>query len=550
MTTTSYFQKNPDYYSSITECSDHKSFRTRKVGTNPRYKHFQQTHFTAGDEDQFQKYRSMTNGQICIPNIEMKDNKFHAIDLKPLYLWSKYQNLKATCVSNTFRYMFNKMKKGIFVKIQDNKLKVFLPFSKNSFVNEWGDRIKIDPRFGGNMYNFAQHINKLGNKHYRVSVIPHIDKWYANNCLLRYEQGKHKGPSEGDTNVPQMSDMLKSLCDSRKLPDIEFFINRRDFPVLKRNGTEAYDHLFGDDHPLLSHEYDQYAPILSMVTTDKYADIPIPTGDDWARIGSRENKFFVKNCKSYPTPSDFNMKWVYKKPTAVFRGASTGCGVTIDTNMRLKLAYLSVTTLPDKYGPLLDAGISKWQLRPRKLKGEQYLQTIDVPEMNRKGIKLASFLTPVQQSEYKYIVHVDGHVSAFRLSLEMSMGCCILLVGSKYKMWFRDMLVPMVHYVPVKDDLSDLIDQIEWCRANDKTCKKIADNARKFYNMYLQKDGALDYLQKLIVGMKNQSGVYLYNTESPLQNQIRHENTLITMYPDTNKTDIGVIPRQGRSIGL
>ena len=358
--------------------------------------------------------------------------------------------------------------------------------------------------------------------------------------------------AEGDTNTPNMSDMIKTLCEKRKVPDMEFFINRRDFPLIKRNSTEAYDHMFGEDHPLVSHEYDQYSPILSMVTTDEFADVPIPTGDDWARIGWQSGKFFGKDCKAYPTIDEFTIKWKDKKPTAVFRGASTGCGVTINTNIRLKLAYMSVNTPPDAEGPLIDAGISKWQTRPRKLKNEKYLKTIDVPAMNKAGIHLASFLSPLQQSGYKYLIHVDGHVSAFRLSLEMSMGCCILLADSKYRMWFSSLMKPMVEYVPVKEDLSDLVDQIKWCREHDKECKKIAKNARKFYMKYLQEDGALDYLQKIIIDLKNQSGVYLYNSETPLKRQIRLEKDLTISYPPTDKTiaNIGEIPRQSRSFGI
>ena len=544
MTTTEHFQKVPDYFSSPEECA---AARRRNVVTNPRYKNFKQTHFTAGDEDQFQEYRSETNGEVCIPRINLDDNKFKNIDLSPDLTWVKYQNLNATAVLNTFRYMFNKFKKGIFVKIQDNKLRVFLPFSKKNFVNEWGNKIKIDPRFG-NMFNFAKYINRLGKKNFRVSVSKYPENWYANNCLVRYEYPIN----EGDTNVPNMSDMLKTLCAHRRIPDIEFFINRRDFPVIKKNSTEGYDHMFGDNHPLLSHEYDQYAPILSMVTTDEYADVPIPTGDDWARVSSYEGKFFGKACRTYPNISDFKTDWKNKKPTAVFRGASTGCGVTIDTNVRLKLAYISATTPSDEYGPLLDAGITKWQLRPRKLKDEKYLQTINVPQMNKLGITLVPFLTPLQQSEYKYLIHVDGHVSAFRLSLELSMGCCILLADSKYRIWYRPMLEPMVHYVPVKADLSDLVSKIRWCRAHDKKCKKIAKNAKKFYLKYLQKNGVLDYLQKLIISLKNETGVYLYNTETPLRRQIRLESKLDTTYPVIPKTveDINTIPRQARSFGI
>jgi hypothetical protein len=544
MTTTSHFQKKPDYYTTPDECS--KANRI-KIVSNPRYNEFKQTHFTAGDEDQFQEYRDQSNGEVCIPRIKLENNIFADVNLEHDIAWAKYQNLNATSVNNTFNYMFHKFKKGLFVKIQNNQLKVFLPFSKKGYINEWGNKIKISPIFG-NMYNFLTHINKMMGKKYRVSVNKSTDNWYANNCLVRSEYPIN----EGDTNTPNMSDMLKTLCEKRKIPDIEFFVNRRDFPLIKKNSTEPYEHMFGDDHPLVSHEYDQYSPILSMVTTDEFADIPIPTGEDWSRIGSYQEKFFENDCKKYPTVDEFNIKWKDKKPTAVFRGASTGCGVTIDTNVRLKLAYISATTPPDKDGSLLDAGISKWQTRPRKLKNEKYLQTIDVPTMNKLGVHIASFLTPLQQSGYKYLIHVDGHVSAFRLSLEMSMGCCILLVKSKYRMWFNTLMKPMVEYVPVKADLSDLVEKIKWCKENDKICKKIARNAQKFYLKYLQEDGVLDYLQKIIIDMKKQSGVYLYNTETPLQRQIRSEKKINISYPTTKKTiaDIKEIPRQARSFGI
>jgi hypothetical protein len=543
MSTTKSFQKKPDYYKTVDEC---KSSR-KKIVTNPRYREFKQTHFTAGDNDQFNEYRDKTNGDIYTKKINLDNNIFVNEDFSEEISWSKYNNLKADCVDNTFNYMFNKFKKGVFVKIKDNELKVFLPFSKNGFINEWGDRINIDPKFG-TMYKFVTYINRMMGKHYKVSVNSDTDSWYANNCLIRSEYPIN----EGDTNIPNISDMLRDLCANRTVPDMEFFINRRDFPVIKKNGTEAYEHIFGDNHPLLSHNYDKFSPILSMVTSDEHSDIPIPTGDDWARIGSYEGKIFGDDCKTYPKPEEFIIEWKDKKPTAMFRGASTGCGVTIDSNIRLNLAYISANTPPDSNGLLIDAGISKWQTRPRKLKNEKYLKTINVPDMNKLGIKLASFVSPLQQSGYKYIINVDGHVSAFRLSLEMCMGCCILLADSKYRLWFRKLMKPMVHYIPIKEDLSDMIETIKWCREHDKECENIANNAKQFYFKYLQRDGALDYVQKILIDLKTQTGMYLYNTETPLQRQIGIEKNLDLTYPHTDKTvsDIGVIPRQGRSIGI
>ena len=443
--------------------------------------------------------------------------------------------------------MFNKLKKGIFVKIHDNKLKVFLPFSKKSFVNEWSSNINIDPRFG-DMYNFVKYINGLMNKNYKIRISKNVENWYANNCLLRYEYPMN----EGDTNVANMFSILKLLCESRNIPDIEFFINRRDFPVIRNDGMEAYDDMFGDIE-LLSHNYNTYSPILSMVTTDKNADIPIPTGDDISRIFSYEGKYFQKSCKNFPSVDKFkDIKWKHKVPTAVFRGASTGCGVTIETNMRLKVSYLSVITKSDnKDIPLLDAGITKWQLRPRKLKNQKYLKTIDVDNLKKKGVDLVKFMSPLDQAKHKYIIHIDGHVSAFRLSLELSMGSCILLVNSKYELWFRKLLKPMIHYIPIKEDLSDLIEKIKWCRLNDKKCKKIAKNAVKFYKKYLQKDGILDYLQNTLVEIKRKTGDYFYNIITPLEQQLEYESKSNVMpKKDISNKYFNEIPSQSRTYGL
>jgi len=186
-----------------------------------------------------------------------------------------------------------------------------------------------------------------------------------------------------------------------------------------------------------------------------------------------------------------------------------------------------------------------------------YLQTI---EKNKMPFNLVNFLSPEQQSTYKYIINIDGHVSAFRISLELNMGSTILLVDSPWKMWFSRFLIPYVHYVPVKSDLSNLIDQVKWCQTHDSDCETIANNARLFYVKYLSKNAILDYLQKTLCDLKSQMGIYLYNYQSPLQYQISKENTdlinIISNLPPIphekhiTKTDIQLYPRQPRSFGL
>ena len=74
MTTTSNFQMKPDFYMSKEECT--LSLKNR-IQTNKRYKSFYQTHFTAGDEEQFQNYRhDENNHDETKENISLEDNIF------------------------------------------------------------------------------------------------------------------------------------------------------------------------------------------------------------------------------------------------------------------------------------------------------------------------------------------------------------------------------------------------------------------------------------------------------------------------------------------
>uniref|UniRef100_A0A6C0CZL9 Protein kinase domain-containing protein n=1 Tax=viral metagenome TaxID=1070528 RepID=A0A6C0CZL9_9ZZZZ len=544
MTTTSIFEYKQNIFDSKEECLQSLTHRKQ---TNVRYKNFNHNVFHAGDEEQFYQYSRIENKrENNISDVSLENNIFKN---EKINYWSGYNNLNAVDVNNTFRYIFNKFKKGIFVKIVDNKLTVFLPFSKANFTNEWSNQIKVDPSKYGSVKDFISHICSLDNKQFNpIRVNAHINKWYANNCLVRYEYPI----SENETNVSIFKHLLETLCAERKVPDVEFFVNKRDFPLLTKNGTEPYNNIWNSTTKrLISHHYDRYLPILSMAGNERYADIKIPTPEDWARVQNYEDKWFAPSCRQYVYNFD-KVSWDQKIPTAVFRGGTTGKGVTIENNIRLKLAYLSTITEPDENGvKYIDAGITNWNIRPRKIEGEMYLQTIEIDKL---PFGLVPKLTPEEQSAYKYIINVEGHVCAFRLSLELSMGCVILLVQSEWKMWYSHMLKPNKHYIPIQKDLSDLVEKIKWCRENDAKCKKIAENAKEFHAKYLQKDGVLDYMQRILVDIQTNASSYLYNSIAPIDNQIMCEyNTICTNYPATQKTvmDINTIPMtNGRTYGL
>ena len=508
MTTTSHIHQGPNFYNTIEEC---KTSIYNRRQTNPRYRGYNQTHFTAGDEEQFRQYMDLSNTTntklMIIPsnNIFKSEHRF----VSPLY-----SNVNTIDVINTFRYIFHKFKKGIYVKIKDNKLSVFLPFSKANYTNEISDKLLFPPEYTS-MEQFIEHIYTLEKRPFNPKKInKFVDTWICNNCLVRFEFPT----PEGDSGIHPIYDMLEETLKVRKVPDIEFFVNKRDFPLLKNDTTEPYDHIYDKSEPLISHCYDKYVPILSGSSTNEFADVLIPTWEDWSRV-NKNVKYFPKSTNNYEVA---DIAWNKKLPIAVFRGGSTGIGTTLETNPRLMVSLMSIQN-PE----FIDAGITNWNLRPRKIKGERYLSTIEINSPPLNKIKLVERLSPAEQCKYKYVINIDGHTTAFRLSLELSMGSVILMVDSEYKLWYSHMLKPHVHYIPVKRDLSNLIETIEWCRKNDDKCEKIAANAKAFYNKYLCIDGIHDFLQKTLIELKRTmgNGIY-YNKLQPLQIQLSYESKL------------------------
>ena len=491
--------------------------------TNPRFKSFDQLYFHAGDIKDLEKYaflplryyyslnyleENKKKNDDAIKKLEKNSNK-----LNKLYTFNKlYKNIDYESIMNTFNYMFKKFKKGVFVMIRDNKLVLFLPFSNFYYKNNWvqqtyfseedkkllAESLKKEVRSSSEYSKIKRDLDKTiiefqrkypeQFKHHKINF--NRSKWVANNCYFRNQYPEY----EGSLNVNIYKSMLEALLKERVVPDVEFFINPRDFPVLKKDLTEPYNHLFDSEKIKVEKEFlvEKMCPIFSKSATDKFADLLIPNEDDWSRVS---NKFFTDKCiDSYRDNviSQFNLNWSDKKEQCIFRGSATGCGITLETNMRLMAADLSVDNFD-----LLDAGITDWNQKPKKYMGDP-IRIIDTSKL-RFG--LANKIDNIQKSGYKYILNIDGHVSACRLSSELGMNSVVLLVDSPYKLWFSDMLEDGVHYILVKKDLSNLIEKIKWCIDHDKECKKIAENARKFYLEYLEKDGVLNYLQGCLLAV-------------------------------------------------
>lgn len=541
---------------------------------------------------------------------------------------SVYSGICGDAIINTFRYIFEKFKKGIYVKIVNNKLDLFLPFSNIYFRNEWYNRIKFPTT------NSAQSIEKwLIEEYYSFTNYDfskdkdstNITEWYANNCLLRFD--KSGGfINDRDTNISALYEMLQNVCDQCNVPDVEFFLNKRDFPLLKKDLTEPYNHIWDSkNQPLVSHKYEKYCPIISMSNTNDYSDILFPTYEDWYRVTGKNNVNYSKID---------SINWSDKTEKAVFRGSLTGCGIVSSSeNEILYNPRLKARILCKKYSGYLDAGIisktnsRQWNRRPRKLEGfselkipkegkiiknfieiiskkyknfDSIVQTKDIDDylennnitINLENYKtldyitikeliklykqntdcfvvinknckcnaiieddIADYISFEDQCKFKYILHIEGHTAAQRLSSELCSNSLILMCKSKWKLWYSDMLIGFdienfdhdinidsidAHYVFVDHNLDNLINVIKKCKENDAICQKIASNARKFYDYYLSdKKNILEYIENTIKNINNRVNVKSIPCRliSDIQLDFVEKEQLTYKYPKSNSFD-------------
>ena len=186
---------------------------TTRQQTNPRYAHFKQQQYTVGDEEQFveaiKDIKEWDNTSLNLAEDPLNRFLFHDFSFPVIYKYQEKIN-----IIQTFKYMFYKFKKGIYIRIQNNKVSKFIPMSNANFVNEWSDKIQID-------FDVFKQVSALDNRPYNErNINKFVKSWFCNNCLLRYEYPTN----ESDTNIANICNFFEELCQSRKIPDIDFFV--------------------------------------------------------------------------------------------------------------------------------------------------------------------------------------------------------------------------------------------------------------------------------------------------------------------------------------
>lgn len=384
-------------------------------------------------------------------------------------------------ILRTFHYIYHRHKRGVYVSIRKNEVKLFLHFNNSRYVNPLKKYLEKTPK------SFIRRNMKIETD--KNVAVNDQGKWGTVNCLVNsIAYTNTPNGVEPEFNFREYLMFLRTLCATRKIEDCDFFLNYFDQMILRDNLAIPFYHITGKKNILIEeYQHKRMAPILSTSSSNTYLDLPFVLPDDIAR---NYHIFGAPRCSNpYTVEKAFHLNWHTKKELGVFRGSATGCGWTVETNQRLELYYVG-----QKHKDLLDVAITSQYFHFKKHVSDPYVQFFQDKRIQATPEKS---LTLIEQSEYKYLIYVEGNVLAYRLSSMFGMKSVVIYVESEYQPYYNSLLVDKVNCLRVKE-VQDIPNLIRWCKKNDHQCQQIAEKGYALYTKYFSKKGILDYAKYLL----------------------------------------------------
>ncbi len=194
---------------------------------------------------------------------------------------------------------------------------------------------------------------------------------------------------------------------------------------------------------------------------------------------------YTKLRKAIPEANERH-PWESKIAMGFWRGATTG-GYSTQSNWNL-LARTKLVLMSLAQPQIVDARFNMVvQCDP------------EIPKMFKtKGLVSKSVDRPTHL-KYKYLVDVDGNSCSFERYFWLLLSNSLVLKQITPNIqWYYGGLEPYKHYLPVKEDLSDLSDKLCWAKEHDVEAKQMAENATRFVEENLTAEDTLLYFYLLI----------------------------------------------------
>lgn len=106
-----------------------------------------------------------------------------------------------------------------------------------------------------------------------------------------------------------------------------------------------------------------------------------------------------------------------------------------------------------------------------------------------------------QIDEWKYLIDIEGCGYSGRFKILMNTPRIVFFVDRPYQEWFFGNMIPWTHYVPVKRDLSDLLDNYQKIELDLDLQEHIKKNQKIFAKKYLTREAAENRVYEIVKDM-------------------------------------------------
>lgn len=265
----------------------------------------------------------------------------------------------------------------------------------------------------------------------------------------------------GHYYFPVLLQYFQKLITKYKIPDVDFIIYlREEIPMNEALGMQTMGipafMMFQDKKS--SYETDKLLfPDAFFIKENK--------NSNWTRLLTQLDQA----AQNYP--------WDNKINKIFWRGVTTGDFHPFTIANFDKLPRLTIAILSKLYPELIDANFSAYS---PQIMYEHYGPNLREFCNILLGSKLKG-TSEVNHLKYKYLISLDGNAATgTRVSWIMYSNSVLVKQMSDKIQWYYTALKPYVNYIPLKHDLTDIFDQIEWMKNHDSEVKQISINAHNF----------------------------------------------------------------------
>jgi len=348
----------------------------------------------------------------------------------------------------------------------------------------------------------------------------------------------------------------KMKKEKKEISIKKFIINIFDHPIIKKKCKYFVGYCDNEEdieRPVI--------PVFSGATTIDHYDLLLPYTDVWEL--STQRKFYVgdgqvaKNGYLESEISKLVIDWEKKKSVLVFKGRNTGCFPNdIEKNARLNAYYniikylIELTNLGIRINVDLTGiiRINYLSIYDKKSKEDDYDYNVEytnfsiiqnnlikklnednsISEENKLSIKnyMENRLPIDNQSKYsemridqslsKYMLNIDGFVTAWRLPCDFANKSVVLFAKNpleEYTSYFYNLLQDNVNYVKLDANMDNLVEKMRFLKENDAIAKQIAENGYELYKMISNTNNLLKYIEHVFMYQNNDMDIKKWKIE-------------------------------------